>query len=110
MNFATYDLLRAANGPVTASGGHRIFVADTTPDSITLAAGVYEVANEGAVAAYLRIGAAVSIPADKAAEVSAQTIVFANGATTIALAEEAAVHALTGSSSATLHFVRKAAL
>lgn len=104
------DLSRAADAPLTAQGGYRAFTADTSPDSIALAAGVHEVLNAGSELAYLRLGSAVSIPADKAAEVSAQTVVPAGGVCVIATAEEVALHALTASGSAVLHIVRKAAL
>ena len=104
------DLSRAADAPLIAGGGHRTLDASTTPASIALAPGVHEVFNAGSVLAFVRIGAAVSVPASGADEVSAQGIVPAGGALVIALPEAATVHALTGSSSATLHFVRKAAL
>ena len=104
------DLSRAADAPLIAGGGHRTLDASTTPASIALAAGVHEVFNAGSVLAFVRIGAAVSVPASGADEVSAQGVVPAGGSLVIALPEAATVHALTGSSSATLHFVRKAAL
>ncbi len=104
------DLSRAADAPLIAGGGHRTLDASTTPASIALAPGVHEVFNAGTVLAFVRIGAAVSVPSSGAAEVSAQGLVPAGGALVIALPEAATVHALTGSSSATLHFVRKAAL
>ena len=104
------DLSRAADAPLIAGGGHRTLDASTSPASIALAAGVHEVFNAGTVLAFVRIGAAVSVPSSGAAEVSAQGLVPAGGALVIALPEAATVHALTGSSSATLHFVRKAAL
>ena len=104
------DLSRAEEAPFSASGGHRIFVADTSPDSITLAAGAHELFNAGSELAYIRLGSAVSVPSDKAAEVSAQAVVPAGGALSIALASETVLHALTASSSTTLHVVRKAVL
>lgn len=104
------DLSRAADAPLIAGGGHRTLDASTTPASIALAPGVHEVFNAGTVLAFVRIGAAVSVPSSGAAEVSAQGLVPAGGALVIALPEAATVHELTGSSSATLHFVRKAAL
>ena len=104
------DLSRAADAPLIASGGHRTLDASTSPASIALALGVHEVFNAGSVLAFVRIGTAVSVPSSGAAEVSAQGIVPAGGSLVIALPEAATVHALTGSSSATLHFVRKAAL
>lgn len=108
------DSYRAAAAPLIASGGHRTLDASTSPASIALAAGVHEVFNAGSALgsalAFVRIGTAVSIPSSGDAEVSAQGIVPVGGALVIALPEAATVHALTGSGSATLHFVRKAAL
>ena len=104
------DLFRAADAPLIASGGHRTLDASTSPASIALAAGVHEVFNAGSVLAFVRLGAAVSVPISGATEVSAQGVVPAGGALTIALPEAATVHALTATGSATLHIVRKAAL
>lgn len=110
MSFGTYDPVRAADAPLLAAGGHRVLEASTSPASITLAAGVHEIYNEGPSFAYVRIGAAVSVPSSGDPEVSGQAPVPVGGTLTIALPAATTVHALVAADTAMLHCVRKAAL
>lgn len=104
------DLRRAASAPFTSAGGHRVFALDTSDDSIILAVGTHEVFNAGSELAYIRLGAATAVPSDKAAETSGQAVIPGGGALTVAVAEATDLHAKTGSSTTTLHIVRKGAL
>lgn len=98
---------RIANAPYDSSTEHRRFVVDATPDSVTdLALGAYDVYNGGTVTAYLRQASAVSIPADKAAEVSGQFPVPPNARVTF-VASSATLHFVTASGSTTLEILRR---
>lgn len=103
------DLIRAAAAPLTSRGGMRIHAASSSPAQITLAAGSYEVLNDGDFMVYLRLGAAVSVPGDGDPEVSGQGPVPAGGKAEIALDAETVVHSLALGSTQ-LVLVRKAAV
>ena len=98
---------RIANTPYGADTEHRRIDVDGTPDSVTdLTLGVYEIFNGGSVAAYLRSGQAVSIPADKAAAITGQFPV-PPGAVVPYVASSATLHFVTASGSTTLDLIRK---
>lgn len=98
---------RIANTPYGADTEHRRIDVDGTPDSVTdLTLGVYEIFNGGSVAAYLRSGQAVSIPADKAAAIAGQFPV-PPGAVVPYVASSATLHFVTASGSTTLDLIRK---
>lgn len=107
MALSPSDGLRAAAAPLTSGGGHRVFALDTSSDSITLAAGTHEILNAGSELAFVRLGSAVSVPSDKAAETSAQGFVPANGALTVFVAADTALYAQVASGTTTLHIMRK---
>lgn len=110
MSFGTYDPVRAAEGPLLAAGGYRVLEASTSPASITLAAGVHEIYNEGPQPAYVRIGSAVSVPSSGDPEVSGQAFVPVGATLVLALPAATAMHALVSADTAMLHCVRKVAL
>jgi hypothetical protein len=103
---APSDAARLDDHPITANSGHRRLTVSTSPASITLVAGVYEVYNSGTVLAYVRIGSVVSIPSSGDPEVSGQAPVPAGGAITLSM-DAGDLHGLTASGSATLEIVRK---
>lgn len=102
------DAYRASAAPLSADCTHQIFELDTSPDSITLTAGTYEVSNVGAQLAFVRVGSAVSVPADKAAGTAGQGIIHAGGVTTIYM-DAGALHGVVASGTTTLHLIRKGA-
>lgn len=102
------DALRALAAPIVAATGHRTLDLSTSPASIALAAGSYEVLNGGAVLVYVRIGAAVSVPSSGAVEVAGQSPIPAGGVADLHLPDDATLHGVAASSTATIHLVRKA--
>lgn len=96
---------RIAAQPFAADSEHRRLTASTSPASITLTHGAYEVHNPGADMVYLRQGAAVSVPSSGAAAVAGQIVVPAGGVVVVVVSD--VVHVLTSSGSATLEIVRK---
>lgn len=102
------DAYRASSAPLSADCLHQVFELDTSPDSITLLTGTYEVLNVGSELAFVRVGAAVSIPADKAAGTAGQAPIPAGGLLTFYV-EEGALHGQVATGTTTLHIVRKGA-
>lgn len=98
---------RIAVLPFGADTEHRRFDISTTPGSIALANGAYEVYNGGAVAAYLRIGSGVSIPSSGAALVTGQFVVPAGGSAVFHCDGSATIYGLTSSGTTTVDFLRK---
>lgn len=94
MAISPADLIRAAAAPLTARCGMRIHEAGTSPASIALSAGAYEVLNDGDFTAYIRLGAAVSPPGDGDPEVSGQGPVLAGGKAEVTLDTDTTVHSL----------------
>ena len=106
------DALRALGAPLVAASGHRTLDLSTSPASISLDPGAYEVFNAGSVTASVRLGAAVSVPSSGAAEQAGQMPIPAGGVGSVLIPGDAAVtlHGLAASATATIHLVRKAAL
>lgn len=100
---------RVAVLPFASDTGHRRFDLDTSDDTIDLAPGAYEAFNGGTVAAYARIGAATSIPADKAAEEAGQFVIPAGASVTFIHDDsgDGTLHAKTASGATTLDLHRK---
>lgn len=88
---------------------HRRFTVDTSADNLPdLEAGAWLVYNPGTVAAYLRPGTAVSIPADKAAGVAGQWVIPPGGYARVVVggAATVALHGITATGSTTLELMR----
>lgn len=100
------DAYRAAAAPFSADCLHQVFNLDTSPDSITLQGGVYEVLNAGSELAFVRIGTAVSVPSDKASGTAAQAVIPAGGVVTLYV-PAGALHGQVAAGTTTLHLLRK---
>ena len=100
---------RIAALPFASDTGHRRFDIDTNDDTIDLAPGAYEAFNGGTVAVYACLGAATSIPADKAAEVAGQFVIPAGASVTFVNDDtgDGTFHAKTASGTTTLDLHRK---
>lgn len=100
---------RIESQPLDADTLHRRFTVDTSADNLPdLEAGAWIVFNPGTVIAYVRRGAAVAIPADKAAGVAGQWVIPPGGFARVVVggAATVALHGLTASGSTTLELMR----
>jgi hypothetical protein len=100
---------RIESQPFDSSTTHRRFTVDTSPDNLPdLEAGAWLVYNPGSVIVYLRHGAAVAIPSDKAAGEAGQWAIPPGGYARVVVGGTAtvALHGVTASGSATLELMR----
>lgn len=101
---------RIAATPFASDTGHRIFVLDTSDDSIDLVPGAYELyLVSSAALGYARLGAATSVPSDKADEVAGQFVLVPGASITVCVAGATVVplHAKLTSGTGDLHIHRK---
>lgn len=95
--------------PFSAATTHRTLDLTDADASLDLAAGAYEAWLDGTSTAFLRIGAAVDVPASGAPEVAGQFVLPAGGAVTFTVGGTAtiALHAQVALGTGTLHLMRK---